>query len=289
MIRAEEEPDLLGPGGWSAAALAGLRAVSGGRVGPPVEPGRAGLDVEVAAALAGRPGALVPSLQHLRTSARSVREFLSGTTWRVLGMLEAERAVLDGDVAGTSDFTVVESLDRVLVASSALIGLANDATVRGPAWRFLDLGRRIERALLLLGLVEASLVPAVPPAATQALYETVLTATESLVEYRRRYRSDLALDAIVDLLLVDDANPRSLAFQLDRLTEDLAGLPSRGEPADHAQLVDASARALAGGVRPRPGPGRADVRGPLLALADGIVGRWFGDETTGRRFRRVAG
>ena len=187
-----------------------------------------------------------------------------------------------------ADFTVVESLDRVLVASSALIGLANDATVRGPAWRFLDLGRRIERALLLLGLVEASLVPAVPPAATQALYETVLTATESLVEYRRRYRSDLALDAIVDLLLVDDANPRSLAFQLDRLTEDLAGLPSRGEPADHVQLVDASARALLGASEHELAQVVLTVRGPLLALADGIVGRWFGDETTAP-LRRVAG
>ena len=129
--------------------------------------------------------------------------------------------------------------------------------MRGPAWRFLDLGRRIERALLLLGLVEASLVPAVPPAATQALYETVLTATESLVEYRRRYRSDLTLDAIVDLLLVDDANPRSLAFQLDRLVEDLAGLPAPGRAAGHAALVETSARALLGVPDRRLSPARA--------------------------------
>jgi uncharacterized alpha-E superfamily protein len=246
-----------------------------------------GIDAEIAVALTGRSGALAPSLAYLRTSARSVREFLSGTTWRVLGMLEAERVLL-GDAASASDFAVVESLDRVLVASSALVGLATDATVRGPAWRFLDLGRRVERALLLLGLVEASLVPPVPATATQAVYETVLTATESLVEYRRRYRSDLTLDAIVDLLLVDDANPRSLAFQLDRLAEDLAGLPARGERTDHGALVEASARALL------DAPDRAlaqlvlDVRGPLLALADGIVARWFGDETTGR-FRRGAG
>jgi uncharacterized alpha-E superfamily protein len=129
----------------------------------------------------------------------------------------------------------------------------------------------------------------VPPAATQALYETVLTATESLVEYRRRYRSDLALDAIVDLLLVDDANPRSLAFQLDRLTEDLAGLPSRGEPADHSALVEASARALLDAPDRDLAGLVLDVRGPLLVLAGGIVSRWFGDESAGRRFRRGAG
>jgi uncharacterized alpha-E superfamily protein len=132
-------------------------------------------------------------------------------------------------------------------------------------------------------------VPAAPPAATQALYETVLVATESLVEYRRRYRSDLTLDAIVDLLLVDDANPRSLAFQLDRLAEDLAGLPARGPAADHAALVDAAARALLDSPDRQLSGLVLGARGPLLELADGIVARWFGDETAGRRFRRGGG
>ncbi len=289
ITRAEEEPELMASDAWRSGALAGLRTISGGRGAGVIEPGRRGFDAEIGAALTGRPGALAPSLSHLRTSARKVREFLSGTTWRVLGMLEAERVVLAGGVSTASDFAVVESLDRILVASSALAGLANDATVRGPAWRFLDLGRRVERALLLLGLVEATLVPAVPPAATQALYETVLTATESLVEYRRRHRSDLALDAIVDLLLIDDANPRSLAFQLDRLAEDLAGLPTRGQRDDHADLVDTSARVLIDASDRQLAQLVLDARGPLLALAEGIVSRWFGDEGAGRRFRRGAG
>ena len=70
-----------------------------------------------------------------------------------------------------------------------------------------------------------------PPARrpSQPVYETLLTACESLVAYRRRYRSDLELDPLCDLLLGDDTNPRSLAFQLDRITEDLAFLPDRRE------------------------------------------------------------
>jgi uncharacterized alpha-E superfamily protein len=117
----------------------------------------------------------------------------------------------------------------------------------------------------------------------------VLTATESIVEYRRRHRSDVALDAIVDLLLIDDANPRSLAFQLDRLGEDLAGLPRGGQRDDHAALVDASARVLLDASARRLEPVVLDARGPLLALTDGITSRWFGDEGAGRRFRRGAG
>ena len=173
--------------------------------------------------------------------------------------------------------------------------------MRGPAWRFLDIGRRLERALLLLGVVEAALAPVVEPDATQPLYETVLAAAESLVEYRRRHRSDVALDAVLALVLVDDTNPRSLAFQLDRLTEDLAGLPHHSDRESHAELVEASARALfeTSALELRPdGAGLARhgavdrivlaARAPLLQLAEAFVTRWFA-EGDGRQFRRGAG
>ena len=71
--------------------------------------------------------------------------------------------------------------------------------------------------------------------------------------------------------------------------KDLAGLPPRGEPADHVQLVETSALALLGASEHDLAQVVLAVRGPLLALSEGIVARWFGDETTGRRFRRVAG
>ena len=301
ITRAEEEPGLVVLAGWRRPALAAIRAVSGGPV-----PGAGGpgddLTTETVLALAGRPGSVTDSLWRLRRSAQSVREFLSTTTWRVLGMLEAERTVLEAVDAETPAYRVVESLDRAVLAESALVGLAADSTVRGPAWRFLDIGRRLERALLLLGVVEAALAPVVDADAMQPLYETVLTAVESLVEYRRRHRSDVALDAVLSLVLVDDTNPRSLAFQLDRLTEDLAGLPHHPDREGHADLVEASARALFEtpwrDVRPE-GAGAARhtavdeivlaARAPLLELADAFVTRWFADQGDGRQFRRGAG
>jgi uncharacterized circularly permuted ATP-grasp superfamily protein/uncharacterized alpha-E superfamily protein len=289
VTRVDTEPGLLAVEAWCRGWRAMLRAVSGGapRAGLPIEP--ASMPAEVEAALSARPGSLTASLGHLHRCARSVREFVSGTTWRVLGMLEAERIALDRGLIGTSNYSVVESLDRVLVATSALAGLANDATVRGPAWRFLDIGRRLERALLLLGIVEAGLVEPMSPDGAQPLLETVLTATESLVEYRRRHRSDLALDAVLDLLLVDDANPRSLAFQLDRLYEDAAALPAGARRDDHMALVEESARALLDVSTVPLARLVLDTRGPLLALVDGITTRWFGDDGYAGRFRRGAG
>jgi uncharacterized alpha-E superfamily protein len=55
--------------------------------------------------------------------------------------------------------------------------------------------------------------------------ESVLTAAESIITYRFRYRSQAQLQTLLDLLLLDPGNPRSLAYQLDRLTDDLDALP----------------------------------------------------------------
>jgi uncharacterized alpha-E superfamily protein len=174
-----------------------------------------------------------------------------------------------------------DELDMVLVDLAALSGLSTESTVRGPAWRFLDMGRRLERSLSLLGAIEAALGPAVGRAAAQPLADALLQANESLVAYRRRYRSDVDVGAVLDLLVHDDANPRGLAFQLDRLREHVAGLAWH----EGVQLVsDASIASLAtvdaavvNGRRLSLDALVLGVRAPLLQLAEAIVSRWFAD------------
>jgi uncharacterized alpha-E superfamily protein len=175
----------------------------------------------------------------------------------------------------------VDDLDMLLVDLAALAGLAMESTVRGPAWRFLDLGRRIERGIALLGSVEAAVGQAVDPLAFQPLIEAVLAANESLVAYRRRYRSDVELHAVVDLLVRDDVNPRGLAFQLDRLREHLASLAWP----EGAALVEQAMRATFTDVDDVVVHGRRlavdslvlAARGPLLQLDAAVVARWFAD------------
>ena len=150
-----------------------------------------------------------------------------------------------------------------------------------PAWRFLDIGRRLERALAVLGSLEAGLGPDVDAFTLQPLAETVLAANESLVTYRRRYRSDIVLDAVVDLLVGDDSNPRSLTFQLDRLREHMAALAW----ADGLTLVDRASIGALSDLDDRVTNGRrlsldalvVAVRGPLLEMNGAIVRRWFAD------------
>lgn len=150
--------------------------------------------------------------------ASSVREFLSTTTGRVLvGMVEV-RAELQRGPSGT------DSIDDLLLQLSAFAGLWAESVVRGPAWYYGDFARRYERAVTTLGTVAFALRSSTDPdldasMRAQAL-EFVLAANDSLVAYRRRHRSDVALDDVLALLVADDRNPRAVAASIVALRYD---------------------------------------------------------------------
>jgi uncharacterized circularly permuted ATP-grasp superfamily protein/uncharacterized alpha-E superfamily protein len=285
LARSQHDPGLLDTAPWVAWATAGLRSVRGA-VAREASDESVGVMAEVRAALVD-PGGVAEHLDQLRRAASAVREFLSSTTWQVLERLRVDA----GEPADT--------LDRLVVGLSALAGMAMESTVRGPSWRLLDLGRRLERALVVLAAVESMLGPAPDELTAGSRYEVVLTAHESLVAYRRRYRSDTRIDAVLDLLLGDDTNPRALAFQLDRMAEHLAALPGPVDRSHLEQLLDDAARAVVrapwqeidDSAAPIAATARTttieglvlDTRGPLLDLAGAFVARWFADPAVIRR------
>ena len=106
-----------------------------------------------------------------------------------------------------------------------LSGLGIESMVRDIGWRFMDAGRRLERSLQLLSLLRRTVCSVRGDAADSMMLESVLTTAESIITYRLRYRSRAQLETVLELLLLDPGNPRSLAYQLERLTEDLEVLP----------------------------------------------------------------
>lgn len=270
----------VGGGDWAMGALALLRSGRGGPASPAgsvstTGPGSSSQFEQIESELSDVRRVVATQVSILLDEAMAVRPYLSTTTGRVLTRLASVASDL------LTPGAAVDDLDLVLVDLAALAGLSMESVVRGPAWRFLDMGRRLERALAILGSIEAALAPAVQPLAFQPLSETLLWTNESLVAYRRRYRSDIELTAVLDLLVHDDANPRGLAFQLDRMREHVASLGW-----EHGcQLVE---RASLGAITPIDGSitgGRRlhvdalvlETRGPLLELGDAVVERWFSD------------
>ena len=98
---------------------------------------------------------------------------------------------------------------------------------RGQGWRFLDMGRRLERSHQILGLLRSTLVTSV--GVDGPLLEALLEIADSSMTYRRRYMTTLQLHPLLDLLLSDEDNPRSLAFQFVALSESIARLPRARE------------------------------------------------------------
>lgn len=274
-VQLDQDPALAtnAGGAWLVGATDLVRAA---RALPPVDGGAAGPWTDrLAAELAGLRGAVAEQIGAVVREGAAARQFLSNTTGRVLVRLGRVGSDLVRSAAAADD------LDMLLVDLAALSGLAMESTVRGPAWRFLDLGRRLERSVALLGSIEATVGAEVDPRVEQPLVEALLAANESLVAYRRRYRSEIELEALVDLLVRDDSNPRGLAFQLDRIREHVVSLSWP----EGLALVDRAAAGMFHDVDPAVSGGRRlgvdalviATRGPLLELDAAVVSRWFAD------------
>jgi uncharacterized circularly permuted ATP-grasp superfamily protein/uncharacterized alpha-E superfamily protein len=170
------------------------------------------------------PGTVAHAVRGLLDAAQSVRDQLSGDTWLVVGALDNEIRELRGPT-GDSQAALQSTLQRAMQGLLALHGLTGESMVRDVGWRFLDAGRRIERSVQLLSLLRATVTDTRDTATDSLVLETVLVSAESIITYRRRYRSHAQLPTLLDLLLMDARNPRSLAWQLDRLAEDFEALP----------------------------------------------------------------
>ncbi|MDE0879531.1 MAG: circularly permuted type 2 ATP-grasp protein [Sphingomonas bacterium] len=108
---------------------------------------------------------------------------------------------------------------------AAIAGLSAEHMVRTDAWRFHDLGRRIERAA---ATVRATRLFGMPGANIDDL-STLLDLANSQISYRQRYLTGIARVPVIDLVALDPGNPRAIAYQTARISERLGELPVLGD------------------------------------------------------------
>ena len=116
--------------------------------------------------------------------------------------------------------------------------------VRDAGWYMLDTGRGLERALQVVSLLQATVCVERPWDTERLVVEAVLTAAESIVTFRRRYRGRDRVEAAVELLVADVRNPRSVAYQLERILGDLRAIPNASPTARPLRLADALAHSV---------------------------------------------
>lgn len=224
------------------------------------------------------------NLNNIRRVAWPLKERLSQDTWRVLQQLEADFSAPVPVYRENRIVAQMNLLDRVIVTLSAFAGLLMENTTRGHGWRFIKIGKRVERALQITELMLATFGDA--PFDLDPAMQTLLLIADSSITYRTRYFTTLRPEYVLDLLMKDTANPRSLLFQLEAIVEHMRHLPgyAKADPAPlpmrlaeaalrrvhEASVADLSARDQDGNMLPLEELLR-QLKGEIYDISDALT------------------
>jgi uncharacterized circularly permuted ATP-grasp superfamily protein/uncharacterized alpha-E superfamily protein len=156
------------------------------------------------------------NLKEMRRTVLHLKERLSIDTWRVLQQLEGQFSRVPPASIEHRYLAGMDLLDGVVVTLSAFSGLLTENTTRGYGWRFLEIGRRLERAIQMSELLLSGLNTA--PADLETHLQALLQIADSSITYRTRYPTVVQADFVLSVLLSDETNPRAVAFQLATLS-----------------------------------------------------------------------
>lgn len=218
-------------GGASLAVL--MRAIA--RLsGSPFGPDQLDEDFRSVLLDAYRPGSVAQSISALRDAAQSVRDQLSPDTWQAFSSTDRASAALK---SYHYSHQVAESAGRMLTGILSLQGVTANM-IRDPGWRMIGTGRAVERGLQLCHLLRSTTTVRRGIDVDRDLNIAVLSAAESAVTHRMRYRGYVRLAGVLELLLTDPDNPRSLAFGIAELREHLAAMPGSTGSTRPERLLD---------------------------------------------------
>ncbi len=164
---------------------------------------------------------LAGNLRQLFRVASQLRERLSLDNWRTVNKLVQDFAERKHQTLALTD--ALSEIDHTVVALMTLSGFALDGMTRDQGWRFLSVGRRIERMQFQCTALEQALAMPAEDSGTPDL-DWLLALADSTITYRSRYMARPEWMPVLDLLVRDDSNPRSIAFQLKGLHDYLVRL-----------------------------------------------------------------
>lgn len=165
-----------------------------------------------------RNGSVANNLIAMIKSAEQVKEQLSSDTQRVINNIGDELDELKRTLTPGALSAPEEALARLVTSLLALAGLINESMIRGNGWHFIEMGRRIERALQVITCLRSLLTPKLDDLEQEILVESALQCGEVLIPYRRHYQSGINIAHGLEMLMLNTSNPRSLIYQLEQLS-----------------------------------------------------------------------
>lgn len=152
-------------------------------------------------------------------SAGQIRDRFSPDGWLALHDLSKTLHRFAENVEPGDD--AARAVTVILRKLAGFSGLVHENMYRFTGWRFLEIGRRIERGIhmsRMLGTLAAKDAP-------EGALDMLLEIGDSVLTHRRQYNVNAGRHTVIDLLALDPLNPRSLIFQLNRLKDEIALLP----------------------------------------------------------------
>ena len=171
------------------------------------------------------PDALVASLDSAAYSAGRIRDRFSPDGW--LALRDLSKTIHDFAEKVTPGDDATRAMTVLLRKLAGFTGLLHENMYRFTGWRFLEIGRRIERGIQM----SRSLGRLTAKAAPEGALDMMLEIGDSVLTHRRQYNVRSGRRTVLDLLALDPLNPRSLLFQLDRLKTEVELLPG-GSPSN---------------------------------------------------------
>lgn len=190
------------------------------------------IDVDATDAL---PQGLLSSIDSAVHSASQIRDRFSPDGWLALADLQKSAQRFAARVQPGDDAT--RAMTVILRKLAGFSGLVHENMYRFAGWRFLELGRRLERAIQIARITAWLTGKDAPDGSLEMLLEI----GDSVMSHRRRYSVSAGTQSAVDLLVLDPLNPRSVLFQLTELRAQIEMLPGG---VDDGQLSPAAKAAL---------------------------------------------
>jgi uncharacterized alpha-E superfamily protein len=218
-------------------------------------------------------GSALSLVRDARRAASVIRERLSPDTMRLIG--ELDQTLGNDHKPLLSEAEAYDRADAALRAIAAISGLAQENMNRGAGWRLFEIGRRVERAINACRFARQFAGPSAPPDDLEVL----LDLADSQITYRSRYLMGVELSTVRDMVVLDPFNPRSAAFQLERLGEHLESLPvlsDDGMPEKpRRQIVKLAAEVTTAVAADLDTDRILGFEKSLLDLADAVAARYF--------------
>jgi uncharacterized alpha-E superfamily protein len=169
------------------------------------------------------PNGMHDILRNLLRTAALVRDRLSIDAWITLNRLHQDPAFKAQAEPTLEIGAALTALNSQILTLSAFAGMEMENMTRTYGWAFLDMGRRMERAQHMVEILRTTLLS--KEAEEPGVLELLLELADSFMTYRSRYLATPQLAPVLDLLLVDETNPRSVGFQIACIEHHIDNLP----------------------------------------------------------------